>query len=342
MLLRRYVAADAGAMYKNWASDKEVTKYLTWPAHSSQEVSRSVIEDWINRYSNIEYYHWAIVWKENGDEPIGDIAVNYMNEHSSTAQIGYCIGRLWWHKGIMSEALQAVMNFLFDVVDVKRIEARHDPRNPNSGKVMKKCGMKYEGTLRSSDWNNQGICDACYYALLQSERRQEPSALKLTEVNESHRSLLWNIFQKYFYEMTNYYDNNLDSQGNYEYPYFDRYFTEPARKAFLIYDHETLVGFAMVNPYSCIQEHPDFTLAEFTIFPRYRRKRLGYLAAEQLFYSCKGTWEIKYNERNTGAKTLWNQVTKQFHPIVRRYGESEIVLSFCTGRKEEKNVPDHV
>ena len=58
------------------------------------------------------------------------------------------------------------MDFLFDVVEVNRIEARHDPRNPHSGNVMKKCGMKFEGTLRSSDWNNQGICDACYYGLL--------------------------------------------------------------------------------------------------------------------------------------------------------------------------------
>lgn len=52
---------------------------------------------------------------------------------------------------------------------VNRIESRHDPRNPNSGKVMGKCGMKYEETLRSSDHNNQGICDACYYGILKSE-----------------------------------------------------------------------------------------------------------------------------------------------------------------------------
>ena len=82
----------------------------------------------------------------------------------------YCIGKPWWHNGITSEALKVVMDFLFDVVDVNRIECRHDPRNPNSGKVMKKCGMKFEGTLRSSDRNNQGLCDACYYALLKSER----------------------------------------------------------------------------------------------------------------------------------------------------------------------------
>ena len=62
------------------------------------------------------------------------------------------------------------MDYLFDVVNVNRIESRHDMRNPNSGKVMQKCGMKYEGTLRSAERNNQGVCDVCYYGLLKSER----------------------------------------------------------------------------------------------------------------------------------------------------------------------------
>jgi Acetyltransferases, including N-acetylases of ribosomal proteins len=171
LILRRFVKEDAVAMYKNWASDNEVTKYLTWPTHSSLEISQCVTEDWLHSYSNQNYYQWAIVLKDNGDEPIGCISVVNMNEKVSAAHIGYCIGRSWWHQGITSEALKAVMDFLFDVVEVNRIEARHDPRNPNSGKVMKKCGMKYEGTLRSSDWNNQGICDACYYGLLKSERQ---------------------------------------------------------------------------------------------------------------------------------------------------------------------------
>ena len=170
LILRRYEIGDAAAMYKNWASDSEVTKYLMWQTHSSETVSNSIIKEWLNEYSNDNYYHWAIVLKENGNEPIGDIAVVNMNEDVSMMHIGYCIGRDWWHQGITSEALKTVMDYLFDVVDVNRIESRHDPRNPNSGKVMQKCGMKYEGTLRSSDWNNQGICDACYYALLKSER----------------------------------------------------------------------------------------------------------------------------------------------------------------------------
>ena len=170
LILRRYVNADAAAMYKNWASDQEVTRFLTWPTHPNQEVSGRVIEDWVNQYSDDSYYHWAIILKDNGEEPIGDIAVVSLKENVSMAHVGYCIGRNWWHQGITSEALKAVMEFLFDVVAVNRIEARHDPRNPNSGGVVEKCGMKYEGTLHSSDWNNQGICDACYYALLKSER----------------------------------------------------------------------------------------------------------------------------------------------------------------------------
>lgn len=170
LILRRYKIEDADAMYKNWASDSEVTKFLTWQPHPSVDVSRSIIEDWLKEYSDEKYYQWAIVLKDNGNEPIGDISVVHMNEDISMVHIGYCLGRAWWRRGIMSEALKAVTDFMFDTVEVNRVESRHDPRNPNSGKVMQKCGMKYEGTLRSADRNNQGICDACYYALLRSER----------------------------------------------------------------------------------------------------------------------------------------------------------------------------
>lgn len=169
LILRRFVSEDADAMYKNWASDSEVTKYLTWPTHSSVDVSKYITDDWVNSYSNEKYYQWAIVLKENGDVPIGSISAVDMNEDISMVHIGYCIGRKWWNQRITSEAMKAVMNFFFEEIGVNRIEARYDPRNINSGKVMEKCGMKYEGTLRSSDRNNQGICDASYCALLKSE-----------------------------------------------------------------------------------------------------------------------------------------------------------------------------
>lgn len=170
LLLRRFTIHDADAMYRNWASDPEVTKYLTWPAHSSVDVSRAVLEAWVSSYAQENFYQWAIVLKAHGSDPIGSISAVGMNDEIDMIHIGYCLGRDWWRQGIMSEALGTVMDFFFDVVGANRIESRHDPRNPHSGMVMKKCGMQYEGTMRSADKNNQGICDASWYALLRSER----------------------------------------------------------------------------------------------------------------------------------------------------------------------------
>ena len=169
LILRRFTADDAQAMYDNWASDPEVTRYLTWPAHQSQEISRLVVTDWVSHYDQADYYQWAIVLRDLG-QPIGSISVITHNDQTAMAHVGYCLGRAWWHQGIMSEALGAVIAFLFDQVGANRIESMHDPRNPHSGGVMKKCGMQYEGTSRQSDLNNQGICDACHYAILSSDR----------------------------------------------------------------------------------------------------------------------------------------------------------------------------
>ena len=91
LILRRYQAEDYKAMYKNWASDPQVTKYLMWPTHPNEEVSKSVTEDWVTNYSNEKYYNWAIVLKELGDEPIGNIAVVDMNELAESVHIGYCL-----------------------------------------------------------------------------------------------------------------------------------------------------------------------------------------------------------------------------------------------------------
>ncbi len=168
LLLRPFTVEDAPCMLRNWASDPEVTKYLTWPAHSDVGVSEMVLTDWVSRYGEETYYQWAIVLKELS-EPIGSIAVVKADDSAQWVEIGYCIGKEWWRRGYVTEALRALIGFFFKEVEVGRIQARHDPRNPNSGAVMAKCGMKYEGTLRRADRNNQGICDAAIYSILREE-----------------------------------------------------------------------------------------------------------------------------------------------------------------------------
>lgn len=166
LVLRRFTVADSQAMFDNWANDPDVTKYLTWPPHDSVEVTKKLLECWVSDYERLDNYQWAIVYE---GQLIGSIAVVNLKSRVEAAELGYCIGKNWWHNGIMSEALHRVMKFLFEDVGIQRITACHAPENPHSGNVMKKCGMTYEGTFRKNGWCNQGCVDEVYYGILKSE-----------------------------------------------------------------------------------------------------------------------------------------------------------------------------
>ena len=66
LVLRRLTLADAEAVYRNWASDPEVTRFLTWPAHPDVSLTRKLLESWASRYSDGAYFQWAIGLKESG------------------------------------------------------------------------------------------------------------------------------------------------------------------------------------------------------------------------------------------------------------------------------------
>ena len=163
LLLRKFTIEDAPAMYQNWASDPEVTKYLTWQPHRSIEDTRFLLSEWVKEYDKADYYQWAIELKGVGI--IGSIAVVNIHESVEEAELGYCIGRAYWGKGIMPEAVKAVIDFLFDKVGFRRVMAKHDAMNPNSGRVMEKAGMTCEGTLRKAGYNNRGIVDIVCYSI---------------------------------------------------------------------------------------------------------------------------------------------------------------------------------
>ena len=169
LILRKYVIEDAEDMYNNWASDPEVTKFLTWPTHPSVDITRMLLQDWIPKYEDGGYFNWVIELKENG-RAIGNISVVRLKEEIEAAEIGYCMSRAYWGQGIMPEALRAVMDFLFDEVGLNRVAAYHDANNPKSGRVMDKAGMKFEGVLRQARRNNLGICDEVWYAAIKEDR----------------------------------------------------------------------------------------------------------------------------------------------------------------------------
>ncbi|MBF0941827.1 GNAT family protein, partial [Abiotrophia sp.] len=83
--------------------------------------------------------------------------------------IGYVLGRDYWGKGYMTQALIAVSRFFLQEADINRLSATHDTANPGSGRVMQKAGFHFEGILRQAGHNNQGIVDSAHYSLLKSD-----------------------------------------------------------------------------------------------------------------------------------------------------------------------------
>lgn len=180
LILRKFTMKDVDAMYKNWASEDEVTKYLTWPTHKGVNVTYKVLEEWTQQYNQPDYYNWAIELKDTG-ELIGNIVAGRLDEEKASAFLGWCLGTRWWGQGIMPESARAVVEYLFEEVGYNRIAAKHDSENTNSGRVMQKIGMTREGTFRASGKNNRGIVDEVYYSILREEYEKTSSqSMKLT------------------------------------------------------------------------------------------------------------------------------------------------------------------
>ena len=162
IILQPFKKSDAFFMFRNWAYDPDVTRYMTWFPHKNMEESETIISSWVSNYAKPNFYQWAILLMKI-DEPIGSIGVVKLDEEDQSCELGYCIGKPFWHQGYTTEALNAVLKFLFEQVKFKTITARHDIRNPHSGDVMKKCGMKYIETRENIGLTKEGEPLTCAY-----------------------------------------------------------------------------------------------------------------------------------------------------------------------------------
>lgn len=175
LILRPFALKDAQDMFNNWTNDAKVTEFLSWQPHKSIKETKKLLVKWRLSYHKKRVYHFAIELKEIG-QVIGTISVvnskdSWYNGDKAIVEkeIGYALGQNWWSRGIMTEALSAVIKFLFDNTDTTRITAKHSDENPASGKVMKKAGMIYEGTLRQYHTSNHGVENCCVYSILRTE-----------------------------------------------------------------------------------------------------------------------------------------------------------------------------
>ncbi len=167
LTLREFEISDALCVFNNWRNDEVVEQFMDWRADKSPQDTEKKVAEWVAEYEKDNYYNWAIILKDTG-EPIGAIG-GEVNELLQSIDVGYCIGQKWWGQGIASEAFKAVISYLFEQVGVNRIVAMHAPENPSSAKVMKKCGLVYEGTLRQGGYSHNGIIDCIVYSIIASD-----------------------------------------------------------------------------------------------------------------------------------------------------------------------------
>lgn len=139
LILRKLRRDDALAMFNNWDNDPEVAKYTLWVAHENVEVTKKLVDKWLDDYKDDKTIRYVITLKDN-DEPIG--AIDVVNYHNNVPEIGYCLSRKCWGKGYMTEACNAFIDYLFSLGH-KSILIRADERNIGSLKVIEKCGFKF-------------------------------------------------------------------------------------------------------------------------------------------------------------------------------------------------------
>lgn len=169
LLLRKLQASDAEEIFATWTSDERVAKYTSWYAHKNIEDTKAYVA-YIMSKTELSNYYWII---ELDKKIIGSVNVCYSDEYLEIAGIGYVLGYEYWGKGYITEATRAVIQFLFNDVNYRKIIAGCDSENIGSSRVMEKVGMKREAVFREHIKRKDGTWgDDFQYGLLKREFEQ--------------------------------------------------------------------------------------------------------------------------------------------------------------------------
>ena len=171
LILRRFTLDDSEAVFRNWASDEEGQALYCEPAYKTkEEVDKLLQEKYIANYKSNDYYRWAIILKEN-NECIGQIAYFVVDYNNNFAEIEYCVGKEFQGRGYATEACRAVIDFGFNEMNLHKVQICHMDINNKSKRVIEKCGLTYEGTLRDFfyDKAKDRYIGRVYYSILKSE-----------------------------------------------------------------------------------------------------------------------------------------------------------------------------
>lgn len=137
LILRKFTEKDIEALYQI-LKDEEVNQFLPWfPLKTIEEAEKFYREGYVSEYRKTQAYAYAICLKSD-NYPVGYIKLGMEEPHD----FGYGLRKEFWNQGIVTEAGKAVIKQI-KKDGIPYITATHDVKNPGSGKVMQKLGMKY-------------------------------------------------------------------------------------------------------------------------------------------------------------------------------------------------------
>jgi len=142
--LRKAKLADADAIFRQYAQDPEVTKFVSWLAHRNIEETRDYMKMCQLAWDIGRAFHWVIERQEDGQA----IGMMIGRANPEKWELGFVLARDYWGRGYMTEALKGIIAWTLQQKDIFRIWAVCDIDNKASARVMEKAGMKREGILR--------------------------------------------------------------------------------------------------------------------------------------------------------------------------------------------------
>jgi ribosomal-protein-alanine N-acetyltransferase len=171
LILRALDIDDAVDVFL-FCSNPRMTRYTLWNTHETIKDSRLFLSDYpLSRYPNCEPDPIGIVLKDDPTQSvIGTIGCFWASKKDAIMELGYNLAEPYWGQGIIAEAADALIDFVFREYPVERIQARVLQGNDASARVAQKLGMSFEGTLRSFLIVRGQRVDVGYYSLLRPER----------------------------------------------------------------------------------------------------------------------------------------------------------------------------
>ena len=173
LVLRELRPADAPKVLELF-SDPDVTRYYDLDLFSTIEEACRLVDRFVQRFYKRIGIRWAITERSNTEDLVGTCGYNLWIQPSHRGVLGYDLARTRWNRGIMTEALTAVLQLGFEKMALNRIEALVMPGNEASYRLLGKLGFQKEGTLRQYERVKGRFVDMEMFSILEEDGCRAP------------------------------------------------------------------------------------------------------------------------------------------------------------------------